>query len=62
VRFIIGKDGSINDISVIRSIGGGCDEEAVRVLKSMPKWTPGRNNNRAVNVMFTLPINFRLDG
>lgn len=60
VQFVVGKNGSIEDINVLRGIGGGCDEEAVRVVKAMPKWTPGKQRGKAVKVRFTLPIKFRL--
>lgn len=60
VSFIVEKDGSISDVKVMRGIGGGCDKEAVRVVKNMPKWTPGKQKGKAVRVKFTLPINFKL--
>lgn len=60
VQFIVNEDGSISDLKITRSIGGGCDEEAMRVIASMPKWKPGRNNGRACKVYFTQPISFRL--
>lgn len=61
VKFVVEKDGSIGDISVLKGIGFGCDEEATRVIKSMPKWSPGRQNGRNVRVYFTMPISFRLE-
>ena len=60
LQFVVEKDGSISTINVVRGIGGGCNEEAVRVLKSMPKWSAGRQQGKAVRVMFTLPVNFVL--
>jgi len=60
VQFIVNEDGSITDIKLLRSIGGGCDEEAIRVLKMMPKWKAGRQNNKAVKVSFNMPISFKL--
>ncbi len=60
LSFVIEKDGSVSNISVQRGIGGGCDEEAVRVLKLMPPWSPGRNNGLPVRVKFTLPVKFTL--
>lgn len=60
VSFLINKDGSINDVKVLRGIGGGCDEEAVRLVKAMPNWTPGRTNGKNVNVKYTQPVNFSL--
>ena len=60
VNFVVEPDGSISNISVGRGIGGGCDEEAVRVVKMMPKWKPGRQRGKAVRVSFNLPIHFKL--
>ena len=60
VSFVVEKDGSITDVKVLRGIGGGCDEEAVRVVKSMPKWSPGKQRGKAVRVRFNLPILFKL--
>ncbi|MDR2906516.1 MAG: energy transducer TonB, partial [Bacteroidales bacterium] len=50
VNFIIEKDGSISDVKVVNGIGGGCDEEAIRVVKMMPKWKPGRQRGKPVRV------------
>ncbi|MBE7176725.1 MAG: TonB family protein [Mucilaginibacter polytrichastri] len=61
VTFIVEKDGSLSDIRVLSGIGSGCDEEAIRVLKKAPKWTPGIQNGHPVRVQYTLPINFRLN-
>ena len=60
VTFVVDRDGSIADVKVLRGIGGGCDEEAVRVVKSMPKWAPGKQRGKAVRVQYNLPINFIL--
>jgi protein TonB len=60
LTFIVSVDGTISNISVLRDIGGGCAEEAIRVVKKMPKWSAGRHNGRPVNVEFNLPINFEL--
>lgn len=60
LSFIIGKDGSLNDITIVKDLGGGCGREAVRVIKNMPHWTPGESNGRAVRVRFVLPVRFRL--
>ncbi len=60
VRFIVTEDGSISDVTVIRGIGGGCDEEAARVIKAMPKWKPGKMTGKPVKVYYTQPITFRL--
>jgi len=61
VTFVVEKDGSISDVKVLRGIGSGCDEEAVRVVNAMPKWKPGKQNGKPVRVHFSLPIMFRLD-
>ena len=59
--FVIEKDGSVNEVKVLRGIGGGCDDEAVRVIKTMPKWKPGRQKGEPVRVFYQIPINFKLD-
>lgn len=59
--FIIEKDGSISGAKIIRSIGGGCDEETLRVINAMPNWIPGKQGGKAVRVQFNLPIRFKLD-
>lgn len=61
LTFIVEKDGSLSEISVYRSVGGGCDEEALRVVEEMPLWTPARENGRAVRCRYTLPVLFRLE-
>lgn len=61
VNFVVGRDGIITQIKVIRGIGMGCDEEAIRVLQKMPPWTPGQMGGKAVPVYFTFPITFRLN-
>jgi len=58
VSFIVEKDGSITDVRVIRGVGGGLDEEVVRVVESMPKWIPGRQGDKPVRVQFTMPFRF----
>lgn len=61
INFVIEKDGSVNEAKVMRGIGGGCDEEALRVVKAMPKWKPGMMKGKPVRVSYMLPINFKLD-
>lgn len=60
VQFVIEKDGSITDVKVVRGVDSSLDKEAVRVVKSMPKWKPGKQRGKPVRVSFTLPINFQL--
>ncbi len=60
VSFVVEKNGDLTDIKVLRGIGGGCDEEAVRVLKAAPSWKPGIQNGRPVRVAYTMPIFFQL--
>ncbi|GAB6009184.1 TonB family protein [Dysgonomonas reticulitermitis] len=60
LRFIVGDDGTITNVTVIRGIDPDCDAEAVRVVSGMPKWIPGKQNGIAVPVYFNLPIQFRL--
>jgi periplasmic protein TonB len=60
VQFVVNKDGKISAVKILRGIGGGCDEEAIRVVKSMPDWKPGKQNGVAVPVFFQLPIKFTL--
>ena len=60
LTFVVEKDGSLTDIKVLRGIGSGCDEEAVRVIKASPKWRPGQQNGRTVRQQYTVPINFQL--
>jgi protein TonB len=60
LSFVVERDGSLTDIRVVRGIGSGCDDEAVRVLKASPKWRPGIQNGRPVRVAYTIPISFTL--
>lgn len=60
VRFVVEKDGKITDVTVVKGIGAGCDEEAVRVIESAPAWNPGKQRGRAVRVYMTVPIRFIL--
>jgi len=58
--FVVEKDGSVTDIKILRGIGGGADEEAMRVLAAMPKWNPGVQNGENIRQQYTVPINFAL--
>lgn len=60
INFVVDKNGEIQDVKVLRGIGFGCDEEAVRVIKAMPAWKPGKQNGRSVSVSYNMPINFTL--
>ena len=60
VSFVVEKDGSVGQVKVLRDIGGGCGAEAVRVVKSMPKWKPGKQRGKPVRTQFNLPVNFDL--
>ena len=60
ITFVVEKDGSVTDVCVLRGIGGGCDEEAIRVVEGMPCWTPGKQRNIPVRVSFNLPVKFKL--
>lgn len=61
VSFVINPDGSVSDVTILNDIGGGCGKEAIRVVKQMPKWSPGEANGKAVRVRQVLPVRFRLD-
>ena len=61
VQFVINKDGSISDAKVVKSVDKTLDEEALRVINAMPKWTPGKQNGKDVRVKFTMPVTFKLN-
>ncbi|NOX86796.1 MAG: energy transducer TonB [Chlorobi bacterium] len=60
IGFVIERDGSVSNVKVLRPVGGGCDEEAVRVVQSMPRWKPGMQHGRPVRVSFNMPVKFVL--
>ena len=60
MSFVVEVDGSITDVKVLRDIGGGCGEAAVRVVKSMPKWNPAKQNGEYVRMLMILPFSFML--
>ncbi len=62
VQFVVEKDGSLTDVHVVKGIGGGCDEEAVRVISGAPRWNPGKQRGRPVRVRMILPVVFKLIG
>lgn len=59
-QFVVNKDGSITDVEVVKGVDPSLDKEAIRVIKSMPNWKPGRLNGKPVRVRFTLPVRFKL--
>lgn len=60
VSFVVEKDGHVGNIKILRDIGGGCGAEAVRVVKAMPKWKPGKQRGKPVRSQFNLPVSFEL--
>ena len=60
VQFVVDKDGSLTDVKAVKGIGAGCDEEAVEIVKSAPKWKPGKQRGKAVRVRMIIPITFKL--
>ena len=64
LQFVVGKDGSVKDIKVVRDPGAGCGDAAEKVVRGMnnlpQKWTPGKQRGRAVKVLYTLPVKFKL--
>lgn len=62
VTFVVEKDGSITGAKILKGIGGGCDEETIRVIENMPNWEPGKQRGKTVRVRFNMPIIFKLNG
>ena len=60
LQFVVERDGSITDIKVVKSVDPYLDKEALRVVKTMPKWKPGKQRGKPVRCRFTLPVRFRL--
>ena len=60
LQFTIAKDGSVTDVKVVRSVHPDLDKEVVRVVSSSPKWNPGMHEGKAVSVMFTFPVMFKM--
>jgi len=60
VEFVVNRDGSIVDVKVLKGIGAGCDEEAIRVVQSAPSWTPGKQRGKPVRQKMVIPITFKL--
>jgi protein TonB len=62
LRFVVKSDGTVDDVQVVKGLNRDCDQEAVRAVKKMPKWIPGQQNGKAVNVYYSLPVRFKLAG
>ncbi len=60
VQFVVDKDGTLSNVHVLKGIGAGCDQEAIRVIKDAPKWNPGKQRGRPVRVRMVIPIVFKL--
>lgn len=60
LTFVVEKDGSLSNIKILRGIGAGCDEEAMRIVRSMPEWKPGMQRGKPVRVQYNMPVRFRL--
>ena len=60
LKFVVDKEGKVGDVQILRGIGGGCDEEAVRKVKGMPSWSPGKQRGKPVSVYYHLPVEFSL--
>ena len=62
IQMTIGKDGEVRDTEIVRNVEGGCGDEALRVVNSLPKFIPGKQRGKLVNVKYTLPVRFKLEG
>jgi protein TonB len=60
ITFVVLENGETSNIDILRGIGGGCDEEVMRLVKESPKWTPGKKDGEKVKTRMTLPVNFKL--
>ena len=60
IKFVVNEDGRITNCTVVKGVGAGCDEEALKVVKNMPQWNPGEKDGKKVKAYFTLPIVFKL--
>lgn len=58
--FIVEKDGSVSNVEIVKGIGNGCDQEVIRLIRLMPKWTPGKKDNVNVRVKLNIPVEFKL--
>lgn len=62
LQFVVDSKGNITDVKILRGIGGGCEEEALRVIKTMPPWHPGKQNGRTVRVLYNMSVSFKIQG
>ncbi|MBE9468005.1 MAG: energy transducer TonB [Bacteroidetes bacterium] len=60
IQFVVNKKGYVEQVKVVRSVDPSLDNEAIRIIKNLPRWMPGKQQHRPVNVLFTVPINFQL--
>ena len=60
VRFVVNKQGETTDVEILKGLDAACDKEVIRIVKSMPRWIPGKRSGRAVDVYYTLPVVFKL--
>ena len=60
VTFIVRESGQVTNVKLLKGIGGGCDKEALRVVRAMPRWLPGKQRGNTVNVQYNLPVQFLL--
>jgi protein TonB len=60
IQFVVNSFGDITGVTLVKGIGYGCDDEALRVVNIMPRWTPGRQNGKSVSVRYSIPISFKL--
>ena len=61
IGFVVNEDGVVSDCSVLKGIGGGCDEEVVKAIRKMPTWKPGKKDGKPIKMYFTLPFSFNLE-
>ena len=61
VSFVVSADGSVKDVQVLRSLDPACDKEAIRLIESLPKWIPSKQNGKAVDVYYTVPVRFKIE-
>lgn len=60
VQFVVGADGAVRDEKIVKEIGGNCGDEVLKLVRSFPKWIPGKLNGKPVSVLYTIPVNFAL--